>query len=32
VIDKTGGRFARTAAGSFLVVHAIAEIGTRRPD
>ncbi|MCU0601161.1 MAG: hypothetical protein MUC33_00705 [Desulfobacterales bacterium] len=32
VIDKTSGRFAHTAAGSFLDVHAIAEVGTCRPD
>ena len=32
VIDKANGRFAHTAAGSFLDVHAIAETGTCRPD
>jgi hypothetical protein len=32
VIDKTSGRFVRTAAGSFLGVHAVAEVGTCRPD
>jgi hypothetical protein len=32
VIDKTSGRFAHTAAGSFLDVHAIAETGTCRAD
>lgn len=32
VIDKTSGRFAHIAAGSFLDVHAIAETGTCRPD
>lgn len=30
VIDKISGRFAHTAAGSFLDVHAIAETGTCR--
>ena len=32
VIDKTGGRFAHTAAGTFLRVHAVAETGTCRPE
>jgi hypothetical protein len=32
VIDKTSGRFAHTAAGAFLEVHAIAETGTCRPE
>jgi len=32
VIDKIGGRFAHTAAGSFLSVHALAETGTCRPE
>lgn len=32
VIDKRTGRFAHTAAGSFLGVHAIAETGSCRPE
>ena len=32
VIDKRTGRFAHTAAGSFLEVHAIAETGSCRPE
>jgi hypothetical protein len=32
VIDKIGGRFAHTAAGSFLTVHALAETGSCRPE
>lgn len=32
VIDKANGRFAHTASGSFLDVHAIAEVGSCRPD
>lgn len=32
VIDKRSGRFAHTAAGSFLGVHAIAETGSCRPE
>jgi hypothetical protein len=32
VIDKTTGRFARTAAGAFLKIHAIAETGSCRPE
>lgn len=32
VIDKTSGRFAHTAAGAFLDVHAISETGTCRPE
>lgn len=32
VIDKRTGRFAHTAAGSFLEVHAVAETGTCRPE
>jgi hypothetical protein len=32
VIDKRTGRFAHTAAGTFLEVHAIAETGSCRPE
>lgn len=32
VIDKRTGRFAHTAAGSFLELHAIAETGSCRPE
>ena len=32
VIDKIGGRFAHTAAGSFLTDHALAETGSCRPE
>jgi len=32
VIDKRTGRFAHTAAGSFLEVHAVAETGSCRPE
>jgi hypothetical protein len=32
VIDKRTGKFAHTAAGAFLDVHAIAETGSCRPD
>lgn len=32
VIDKPTGRFAHTAAGSFLEVHAVAETGSCRPE
>ena len=32
VIDKRTGRFAHTAAGSFLEVHAIAETGNCHPE
>jgi hypothetical protein len=32
VIDTISGRFAHTAAGAFLEVHAIAETGTCRPE
>lgn len=32
VIDQRTGRFAHTAAGSFLEVHAIAETGSCRPE
>ncbi len=32
VLDKTSGRFARTAAGVFLEVHATAETGSCRPE
>jgi hypothetical protein len=32
VIEKRTGRFAHTAAGSFLEVHAVAETGTCRPE
>jgi hypothetical protein len=32
VIDKRTGKFAHTAAGSFLEVHAIAETGSCRPE
>lgn len=32
VIDKTTGRFARTAAGAFLKIHAVAETGSCRPE
>jgi hypothetical protein len=32
VVDKRTGRFAHTAAGSFLEVHAVAETGSCRPE
>lgn len=32
VIDKRTGRFAHTATGSFLEVHAVAETGSCRPE
>lgn len=32
VIDKRTGRFAHTAAGAFLEIHALAETGICRPD